>query len=157
MSYDGQTPVLKLPQWVMSDQLETGDLNTAFSLLDDFAGTLPQAAGNLRSTSATGGWTPALVQDDSPIPFSYSKQQGWYALSGGFALVACTISGTALQPVHGTLQLTGLPCTPADGFPLTARLEEDTIEAYTQNCRAAFFVPSPIQSFRFACTGILPL
>ena len=157
MSYDGQTPMLKLPQWVMSDQLEVGDLNTAFSLLDSFAGAVSLTSGMKRSAAATGSWTPVLEQEAAPIPFSYSRQQGWYALASGFILMACMLCGTALQAVAGTIQISGLPCTPADGFPLTARLNNSPIQAHTQNGCITVLNKNSEFAFCFTCTGLLPL
>lgn len=42
MSYNSQTPNLGLPQWILSNPPQMSDFNTAFSLVDNFAGEVNQ-------------------------------------------------------------------------------------------------------------------
>ena len=170
MSYDGLTPLLKLPQWVMSDQLQVGDLNAAFSILDDFAGQITPQAAALRSASKAGGsWTPLLEQGKTPAPFVYTVQTGRYMLAGGFAFMACSVSGHFQQMVEGSLLLSGLPFSPLDDFPVHIRIKNNTnqtnLNGYTQN--GALVLEPVTQNFwsasgssgnvAISCIGLLPI
>ena len=163
MSYDGQTPVLKLPQWVMSDELEVGDLNAAFSLLDDFAGTIPQTASVLQNRAAVShDWIPVLEQDGSAVPIAYSQQQGWYASLGRFALIACAMRGTFSQAPAGEILVAGLPAAPAEGFHLPAYWGDIPVQVSVKNGGLCFTLPdgakgTSLQALSFTCAGLLPL
>ena len=52
MSYNSQTPNLRLPQWILSDPPQMSDFNSAFSNIDEFAAPFVQSQKDEISVSA---------------------------------------------------------------------------------------------------------
>ncbi len=130
MPYDGHTPYLNLPQWVLFDQLHVGDLNNAFTRLDEFASQVadqlttvqnspsqPLAARAApRQTADENKWSPALTGETAAV---YSEQKGWFAAAGPLIFLAGRVTGTFAPGTAAPLCLLNLPTPVRDSFPLT--------------------------------------